>query len=323
VVFDSVGSNLVRRDTNNTSDVFVRDRVAGTTSRVSVRTGGGQANQDSFGGSISADGRYVVFESAATNLDRADTNEFLDVYVHDRQTGRTTWVSAGPGRSPGDDLSHAGGVSTDGRFVMFESFATNLLPGRSNGKDVYVRDLRTGRLERVSIGVREERSEAEPRSAANGRLDRRGRPLADGVNGGGSMSADGRLVTFVSAGTAAQVYLRDRVARTTTLVSAGRAGAPGDRSSAEPSISPDGRLVAFESFATNLVPRISPDVQVYVRDLRAGRTVRVSAGPGGAPADAGAVAPACGNRAVAFASAAGNLVPGPPVEPMQLYLRQL
>ena len=142
VAFVSFATNLVPGDTNDATDVFVRDRQTGTTRRVSLGPGGVQGNGGSAGPAISANGRFVAFFSAATNLVPGDTNGTADVFVRDRQTGTTRRVSLGPGGVQGDGDSVGAAISADGRFVAFESDATNLVPGDTNGApDVFVRSL--------------------------------------------------------------------------------------------------------------------------------------------------------------------------------------
>jgi Tol biopolymer transport system component len=142
VAFQSAASNLVPGDTNGAQDIFVRDRQTGTTRRVSVGPGGVQTNAEASSGvpAISADGRFVAFESDATNLVPGDTNGAIDVFVRDRQTGTTRRISVGPGGVQGNSDSGGPAISADGRFVAFVSNASNLVPGDSNARfDVFVR----------------------------------------------------------------------------------------------------------------------------------------------------------------------------------------
>jgi Tol biopolymer transport system component len=119
------------------SDVFVHDRQTGATTRVSVATGGAAGNSNSLNPSVSDDGRFVVFGSAATNLVTGDTNNKRDIFVHDRQTGTTRRVSAGAAQANNDSVSPA--ISGDGRVISFSSTATNLVTGDSNTvADVFV-----------------------------------------------------------------------------------------------------------------------------------------------------------------------------------------
>ena len=156
VAFISAASNLVQGDTSGGCrpegagcdwDVFVRDREHGTTERVSISTKGAQANASSFLSGISDDGRLVAFESDATNLVPGDSNGTTDVFVRDRKNGTTERVSVGPNGKQANAGSHGGFVSADGRYVVFSSDATNLVPGDTNGHaDIFVRDLKLERI---------------------------------------------------------------------------------------------------------------------------------------------------------------------------------
>jgi Tol biopolymer transport system component len=216
VAFLSAADNLVAGDTNGHVDVFVRDRQLGTTERVSVSTAGAQADADCLGPAISADGRFVVFSSAATTLVPADTNGKLDVFVHDRQTGITERVSVSSAGVQGDNNSAFPSISGDGRFVAFWSAATNLVSGDTNAhSDVFVHDRQTGVTERVSV------------SSAGVQAD--GDSLVSPA-----ISADGRFVAFYSSATnlvpgdtnaQADVFVGDRQLGTTERVSVSSAGA--------------------------------------------------------------------------------------------------
>src|SRR5262249_44714724 len=126
-----LGSNLV--NTTGTADVYVHDRLTGVTEQVSVASDGSQGNADAFGPSISADGRFVAFESDASNLVSGDTNGTLDIYVHDRLTGATERVSVASDDTQGNSVSSSPSISADGRFVAFASVADNLVSGDTNG----------------------------------------------------------------------------------------------------------------------------------------------------------------------------------------------
>src|SRR5262245_5535305 len=132
VAFASSAQNLVPNDTNDKEDVFVHDRHTGETTRVSVRSGGVQGNDDSFGPVISADGRWIAFVSAAGNLVDGDTNHLVDVFLHDRESGMTSRVSVGPDGTQGGLESRDPTISGDGRWVAFSSIATNLVVGDTN-----------------------------------------------------------------------------------------------------------------------------------------------------------------------------------------------
>ena len=155
VVFESLATNLAPEDTNRHRDIFVHDRKAGMTTRVSVDSSGNQANSFSQAPHLSADGRYIVFESLASNLVSGDTNGVIDVFVHDRQAGRTSRMSVGNDGTQTNNASVNPTISADGRYVTFESFATNLLPVKpEQAKQVFVYDLKTGVLQRVPAGSR-------------------------------------------------------------------------------------------------------------------------------------------------------------------------
>src|SRR5262249_31107160 len=152
VAFDSTANNLVSGDTNGVSDVFVHDRVSGTTERVSLSSNGVQGNRDSYYPSISADGRCVAFWSTATNLVNGDTNGASDVFVSDRVSGTTERVSLSSNGVPGHRATYYPSLSADGRYVAFWSSATNLVNGDTNGlDDTFVHDRQTGATERVSV----------------------------------------------------------------------------------------------------------------------------------------------------------------------------
>jgi Tol biopolymer transport system component len=244
VAFISAATNLVPGDTNGQQDVFVRDRRTGRTERVSVATGGAQGNDHSFDPVLSADGRYVAFGSWATNLVPNDTNGWQDGFVHDRWTRTTRRVSVATGGAQADGFNGTPRLSADGRYVAFESFASNLVPGDTNDtSDVFVRDRRTGTTERVSVG----------RDGAQGDLG----------SSTPAISPGGRYVAFTSTATnlvpgdkggQQDVFVRDRRRGRTERVSVGLGGAEADDFSLTGAISAGGRVVAFSSAATNLVP---------------------------------------------------------------------
>ena len=153
IAFESTASNLVAGDTNGNRDVFVHDRDTNTTTRVSVGPSGTEGNSDSYDPSISSDGRYVAFESEASNLVALDTNGELDIFVHDRITHTTTRVSVDSTGAEGDDESLDPSISGDGRYVAFVSSASNLVALDTNGADdIFVHNRDTNTTTRVSVG---------------------------------------------------------------------------------------------------------------------------------------------------------------------------
>jgi Tol biopolymer transport system component len=141
VAFTSFAADLAPGDTNNSSDVFVHDRLLGTTVRVSVTSGGAQADNHSAWPVLSPDGRWVAFHSYAGNLVAGDHNDSQDVFLHDLRTGRTVRVSETAAGRGGDQLSSAPAVAGEAATVAFHSYATNLVPHDTNAAaDVFVRD---------------------------------------------------------------------------------------------------------------------------------------------------------------------------------------
>jgi len=303
VAFASLATNLVSGDTNNEQDIFVHDRQTGQTTRVSVATGGGQANLASSDPSISADGRYVAFESIASNLVSGDTNNTGDIFVHDRQTGATTRVSIGPGGTQANRGSLAPSISADGRYVAFHSSATNLVSGVTNGTThIFVHDRQTGATTRVSVA-------------------------SDGTEGNSvsikpSISADGRYVAFQSIATnlvsgdtngTQDIFVHDRQTGQTTRVSVASDGTEGNSGSNDPSISANGRYVAFQSQANNLVSGDTGFItDIFIHDRQTGVTTRVSIAFDGTEANNVSSAPSISadGRYIAFESNASNLVDG-------------
>jgi Tol biopolymer transport system component len=320
VLLNSQATNLVPGDTNDRWDVFVRDRSSGVTTRVSVSTGGAQAKptDDPWGGStagaISANGRYVVFESDAPNLVSGDTNRAEDIFLHDLASGVTTRVSVNNSGRQANGPSGWATISADGRYVAFSSLASNLVRHDTNRlSDVFVRDLTTGKTTRVSLTGRGRQARCN---------------LASCESTEPALSAHGRYVAFESSATnlvrhdtnrLSDVFVRDRGTGRTTRVSVdshGRQGG-GDRTmtgSNAPVISANGRYVAFHSGDSNLVRGDTNGVfDIFVRDRRTGRITRVSVSTAGAQANQeslGAASISADGRYVAFTSLASNLVAG-------------
>jgi Tol biopolymer transport system component len=257
VAFASGASNLVPGDTNGWADVFVHDQQTGQTSLVSVAADGMQGNGGSWGPSISADGRYVAFTSEASNLVPGDANGVQDVFVHDRETEQTSRVSLAADGTEGNSHSAGPSMSADGRYVAFRSWASNLVPGDTNGMlDIFIHDRQTGQTSRVSVAT--DGTEGNSHSA------------------GPSISADGRYVAFISEASnlvpgdtngQQDIFVHDRQTGQTSRVSVAADGTQGNGGSYWPSISANGRYVAFMSEASNLVPGDTNGQQdVFVHD---------------------------------------------------------
>ncbi len=303
VAFSSYASNLVTGDTNNVPDVFVHDRQTGQTTRVSVSSGGNQANDFSGGPSISADGRFVAFSGLASNLVVGDTNGKDDVFVHDRQTGVTTRVSVASTGAQGNMFSQSPSISAEGGLVAFFSASNNLVPGDTNNSwDVFVHDRQTTQTSRVSV-------------ASTG-------AQASNHSSSPSISADGRFVSFRSVASnlipgdtngADDLFVHDRQTGLTARVSVSTTGTQANGGSFFASISADGRWVAFHSSATNLVAGDTNARQdIFVHDRQLAQTTRESVTTAGGQGNGWSVLPCItpDGRYVAFASDATNLVPG-------------
>jgi Tol biopolymer transport system component len=345
VAFISSAADLTTTDANGEFDVFVRDLVTGATALVSVGvTGNAAVSSGCYDPVMSADGRYVAFASYA--FPRSYTPgpyhhppiSTLSVFISDLVAGTTTLVSVDTSRDAPYESWASPALSADGRYVAFGSRASGLtsnpdyVPGRGV-PDVFVRDLAAGTTALVSVNAS-------------------GNAVGNGSSGSPVLSADGRYVAFTSsapdltathdANEAGDVFVRDLVTGTTTLVSVGATGtAVGNGFSGSPVLSADGRYVAFTSYATDLTatPDTNGQSDVFVRDLVAGTTTLVSVDiAGNAAGNYGSYDPvlSANGRHVAFASLAANLtavpdsnhqtdvfvaaVPGPP--PMVTRLRR-
>ena len=154
VVFESSATNLVSGDTNNSRDIFLRDRANGATSRISVSSAGVEGDSDSTDPRISYDGQYIVFASYATNLVSGDTNSSYDVFIYDLQAGTTSLVSKNSGGTIGNSHSNRPDISADGRFVVFQSYGSNLVSGINPagvGQQIFLKDLSNGAIKALSV----------------------------------------------------------------------------------------------------------------------------------------------------------------------------
>ncbi len=332
VAFASEASNLVPGDTNNHRDVFLRDLETGRITRVSVGSRGEQGNGDSWRVLVAVGRRpvrglrLVVASNLLDGDGDGDDNGKGDVFLHDRDTATTTMISRGFDAHAGDGQSGFATISADGSTVAFESTAHNLIAGVDAPlSQVLTWDRRSGTFELISRGWAGD--------------------AVGGGSGGVSISADGRYVAFASASDAMvpndynqarDVFVRDRRLGLTTRVSVNSVGGEGNARSDGPSISADGRYVAFESTSSNLlglnpaaqdVPKVPREADpgglleggdhniasdLFVHDMLTGRTTRVSVASDGTEAvgeSYNGVISGDG-RWVAFVSDAANLVPG-------------
>jgi Tol biopolymer transport system component len=300
VAFESLALNL--DPSARTAGIFVHDRTTGETALVSVDSAGRPASRPSSRPSISADGRFVAFESAAPNLVPNDTNGLSDVFVHDRETCNTIRASINWRRVSARGASGWPAISGDGRFVAFVSDADTFVYGDSNRvDDVFVFDRESRRTTRASVGW-------------DGRE-------AKGPSFKPAISHDGRFVAFASDADnlvrfdrgQRDVFVHDRQAGETRMVSVDSLGEHGNLQSGGPSISADGRWIAFHSSATNLA---ADDVNrvddVFLYDSETYSTSRVSRATNGEPADSFSYGPSVSGdgSCVAFTSRAKNLAGG-------------
>jgi Tol biopolymer transport system component len=315
VAFQSSGA-LVPEDTNGVADIYVRDLVAGTTARVSVADAGGQADNGSETPSISADGRYVAFRSWATNLVVNDRNAASDIFVRDTVKGTTRRANIAWDGTEANGDGFNPRISADGRCVAYASGATNLVQNDANGKDdIFLRDMVDGTRERVSVS-------------------------STGAEGNGNssfpkVSADGRYVVFNSAAsnlipndfnTTTDGFVRDRVAGTTARVDLANDGEEASTGGGADSISADGRFVCFTSSAPHLVDGdTNGKLDVFLRDMTAGTTVRISVATDGTEGNNGATGGilSADNRYALFVSGADNLVPGDTNDRSDAFVRDL
>jgi hypothetical protein len=331
VAFVSDATNLTANDNNDASDVFVRDRLTGQTILVSMNAAGtGTADQFSNSPTITPDGRFVVFISAASNLVTDDASLFIheDVYIRDLELGTTKLVSrnfAGIARGnlssgPFDRL----GISDDGRYVVFTSSATDLTatPDNNSQADVFVRDLQTNTTKLVSV-------------------NKDGTGPGNNVSSVGVITPDGRFVAFISQARDltpidtpfGQVFIRDLQTNTTKLVTPNFSGTGASSGGVDPgverklAISDDGRFVAFVSGSGNLVPNDTGSTSdVFVRDNQLGTTILVSVTKDGLP-------PTTGNsgrfdmtpdgRYVSFVSGCDTLVNNDSNQQQDVFVRDL
>ncbi|CAO3439531.1 beta strand repeat-containing protein [Azospirillum doebereinerae] len=274
VVFTSASTNLVAGDTNGQTDVFVKDMQTGSIVRASTASDGTQGNNRSAFASISADGRFVAFASDANNLVAGDVNRSQDVFVKDLQTGSVERASVradgGGGLSTGSGAvypnSSAPKLSGDGRYLLFSSYASDLVPGGSGTsgatKGLFLKDRQTGALTQVNM-------------AADG--------TALNVMNDIALSANGRYVAFSSyddetgaSSRNSNILVKDLQTGTVAMANLSAGGTQGDSGCYEVEVSDDGRYVAFTSDASNLV---GGDVNgngndAFIKDMVTGEITR-------------------------------------------------
>lgn len=300
VAFATSANNLGVPDSNGAHDIYVHDLGSGTVQRASFAQGGGDPNFFCGWPDVSDDGRRVVYRSGATNIDPAATAGYDQIYLRDLQSGVTTLVSKNAAGVAGTWFCYGNPrISADGRYIVFDSGANNLLATDLNpGLDVFRYDVATGTLQIAST---------YPNGASTGFTN----------NSGGDISADGRYVTFETLerllpsdlNFQLDVYRKDMLTGALVLITADPAGNAGTGGSAR--LSADGKHVVFASDSTLLDPlKTTNSVEIFVRDIATSSTQRLSTSPLGADANSVCGTPAISSsgRRAAFVSAATNIV---------------
>jgi len=312
--FTSSAANLVSDDTNGVADIFLRDRIAGTTTRVSLGLNGVQLNDQSVQAAISGDGRVLVFQSDATNVVPNDTNGVTDVFVRDLVSGEVVRVSVSTAGAQAELVSYSPAISDDGRYVTFVSPANNLVSNDSgNSYDVFIHDRQLRETSRASAA-----DDGSPGNSTSWQP---------------RVSGDGRFVVFASLATNLPpprggyfgIFIRDRQTGRTTRADVAADGTRGAGSVARPTISADGRWIAFSSNA-QLVPGDTDSTwDIFIRNRETGEIRRLSVTPGGGLANGGSYEPSLSadGGQVAFVSHASNLVAGDTNDRSDVFLHDL
>lgn len=272
VVYSSPATNLVSRDTNVASDIFLYERNTGKNRRVSLGVDGAQADGDSYEPAISADGHYVTFVSYAENLVEGDTNRSADVFLADleKSTIRRLSVNAFGGQANRD--IHNPVISADGKIVAFSSAADNLVAADANAsEDVFVVSVETGEISLLS-------------AAKDG-------SQADGDSFDPALAADGRLLAFASYASnltdekngAVNVFLYDALTHSTRCVSCEAMQRDGSQAAWKPRFAPDGRLLLFEMYIPVNASQAQNLWQSYAYDCEHDQVYRLAVGEAGGP----------------------------------------
>lgn len=307
IAFTSLATNMLAADLNGMADIFRRDMETGALLLISANTDGRAGNNVSFGAAISADGARIAFLSAASDLVAADSNGAIDVFLRDLSANTMRLVSSAADGTQGNaGALNRPALSADGRFVTFDSLASNLVADDSNGRDdVFLKDMQTGAISRVSTSA--------DGTQQNGGVQGSMRPV---------ISADGRYVAFASSATnlvagdtnnAVDVFRRDMQTGAIERVSVTLGGVQGAGDSLDASISADGRFIAFTSLAGNFAADDRPaSADIFLKDMQTGTLALLSRNLAGVPGlgeSVNAAISADGLR-IAFASSVPDLVAG-------------
>ncbi|CAN5372874.1 hypothetical protein BH10PSE4_BH10PSE4_16780 [soil metagenome] len=301
VAFLSSNAKLTPGDTNGQADIFIKNLVSGAITLVSG-TSGVQSNGYSERPVFSPDGSKIAFRSAASNLVSGDTGPAFDIFVKDLASGVITRVSTDSAGGQINSSAEAPVFSPDGTKIAFSSYASNLVPGDTNSaNDIFVKNLITGAVTRVST------------TAAGGQ--------ASGAAGSPVFAPDGTKIAFLTSANMVagdtngmnDIYIKDLITGAVTRVSTDSAGGQANSYSIAPVFSPDGTKIAFESYASNLVPGDTNGVSdIFIKDLVSGAIARISTDSAGGQANQFAEAAMFSpdGTKIVFTSYASNLVTG-------------
>ncbi|MBK8987631.1 MAG: PD40 domain-containing protein [Chloroflexi bacterium] len=258
VIFSSNGDGIVDTNSDRLTAIYVRDLQTGVIERITKGPGGVYPDGVVVGAESSYDGRFIVYASDATNLVPGDSNDVRDIMLYDRVTKETRLISRPVGGGQSSGLSNPARISADGRYIVFRSFASNLVPNDSNGTaDIFVYDRISESLEMVSVSSTGQQANAEGKDPA--------------------ICGDGRYIVFTSEATnlvpiphngQRQVFLRDRLTQTTHLVTVGLGGEMGNGRAHRAVLSADCRSVGFATEASNIVPNDTNNARdLFVAEL--------------------------------------------------------
>jgi len=281
VIFETDATNLVPSDENGSSDIFIKNVQTGVLERVSVTADGVEGNLGSYGAKVSANGRYVVFESDATNLVDGDTNDSTDIYRKDLLTGAVERVSIGAGGIQGEFDCYRAQISGDGRYVVFQTSSRNLAPGDTNtSNDVFRKDMVTGELVLLTTTLTPAQGKQEANSASLGgqiHTVAQGSFMVFESNASNFTNTDGRWK---------DVFHKNLTTGETICVSMNAQGQPGNRESFDAQFSPDGRSVMFTSAASNFVTGDTNNTwDIFLKNLDSNAITHISAAANGTQAN--------------------------------------
>jgi putative cell wall-binding protein len=302
LAFESKATNMVPEDLGVDEDIYVVEPFTGDVELISVSPTGSVGNEVSSNAFVSADGRFVVFSSFASNIVPPDTNVDWDLFIRDRMTDTTKRVTLGPGSVEPTAGTYYGQCTANGKFVAFTSTAISLVPGVVEGGQVYIRDMDAGINELVSVAP----GGGSGNESAGTRI---------------SMTPNGRYVAFTTnstnldsppqTGFMSDAYVRDRVAGTTTRVTRTHTGALPTGHSSDVQISANGRYVVFEYEDDDLLAADSNTYRdIFRYDRSTGKTEIVSVQQGGGQGNNHSRSPrgiSADGRHVYFTSTASNL----------------